>query len=186
MGNIISNQAYSFAICFVCGVIIGIFFDIFRILRKSFKTPDLITYIEDLIFGIITGIFLVFVLFVLNNGQLRFYIFFGLILGIIIYLITISKLFIKINVAVIVAIKKTIFKIISIILYPFSKILGFIKNIISKLILRPFRILTINIKKIFKPKIIKNIKEHKKQKIKNNNDTDTNIPRKLLTKCNKK
>ena len=165
MEDIISNQAYSFAICIICGVIIGIFFDIFRILRKSFKTPDLITYIEDLIFGLITGIFLVFILFVLNNGQLRFYIFFGLILGIILYLITISKLFIKINVAVIITIKKIISRILFIILYPFKTLLKFIKSIISKIILKPFRILTINIKKIFKPRKSKNIKEDKTKNI---------------------
>ena len=38
------------------GVIIGILFDFFRILRKSFKTPDFVTYIEDVIFWILTGL----------------------------------------------------------------------------------------------------------------------------------
>ena len=144
MENSITSQAYLFVICFLCGVIIGIFFDIFRILRKSFKTPDLVTYIEDIIFGIITGVFLIFILFVLNNGQLRFYIFFGLALGIILYLITLSKIFIKINVTVITTIKKIIIKILTIIFYPCKKII--------KSILKPFRILIINTKKIFKIK----------------------------------
>ena len=45
------NQAFTFIIFILNGFIIGILFDIFRILRKSFKTPDSITYIEDIIFG---------------------------------------------------------------------------------------------------------------------------------------
>ena len=70
-----------FAIYILCGIFIGILFDIFRILRKSFKTPDFVTYIEDAIFGIITGIFLIFIIFIFNNGELRFYIFLALLLG---------------------------------------------------------------------------------------------------------
>ena len=100
MNTEILNQTYLFAIYFICGVIIGIFFDLFRILRKSFKTPDIITYIEDIIFGILTGIFLIFIIFVFNNGELRFYIFLALILGLSIYLLTISKYFIKFNVKI--------------------------------------------------------------------------------------
>ena len=46
MGNSI-NQFYLLCIFMISGLIIGILFDLFRILRKSFKTPDIITYIED-------------------------------------------------------------------------------------------------------------------------------------------
>ena len=85
MDATIINQAYLFGIYSVCGIIIGIFFDLFRILRRSFKTPDIITYIEDIIFGILTGVFLIFIIFVFNNGELRFYIFIALILSLIEY-----------------------------------------------------------------------------------------------------
>ena len=70
-----NNQIYLFAIYTICGVIIGLWFDIFRILRKAFKTSDIATYIEDILFGILTGIFLIAMLFIFNNGQLRFFIF---------------------------------------------------------------------------------------------------------------
>ena len=49
------NQAYSFIIFILNGLIIGLIFDIFRIFRKSFKTPDFITYLQDFIFWIIAG-----------------------------------------------------------------------------------------------------------------------------------
>ena len=51
----IINQAYIFAVFMINGIIIGILFDIFRILRKTIKTNDIFTYIEDIIFWIMTG-----------------------------------------------------------------------------------------------------------------------------------
>ena len=56
----IINQGYIFVIFILNGFLIGILFDIFRILRKSFKTKDIVTYIEDILFWIITGIFLLY------------------------------------------------------------------------------------------------------------------------------
>lgn len=142
------NQAYLFGIYFICGAIIGIFFDLFRILRRSFKTPDIITYIEDLIFGIFTGIFLISVIFILSNGELRFYIFLALILGLSAYLLTISKSIIKISVKIITTVKKIIIRILSVIIFPVRKI----KEFMAKIVLKPFKFFTINVTKIRKTK----------------------------------
>ena len=54
------NQASLFLIFVINGIIIGLVFDIFRILRKSFKTSDIITTIEDILFWIITGIIILY------------------------------------------------------------------------------------------------------------------------------
>ena len=166
MDTAIVNQAYLFGIYAICGIVIGILFDLFRILRQSFKTPDIITYIEDIIFGILTGIFLIFMIFVFSNGELRFYIFFALILGLSIYLLTISKYFIKFNVKTITTIKNIIIKVFSLILYP----IVMIKNFILKLVLRPFRILTININNVIKTKKSKIKTKKIKKKEKNKKD----------------
>ena len=87
LSELISNQLYVFLIYCLCGIIIGIFFDIFRILRKSFRTPDFVTYIEDIIFCILTGLFLIYTIFTFNNGEIRSYIFVGIGLGILFYLL---------------------------------------------------------------------------------------------------
>ncbi len=50
----ITNQAYLFLVFVINGFIIGFIFDFFRILRKSFKTSDFITYLEDICFWILT------------------------------------------------------------------------------------------------------------------------------------
>lgn len=135
--NILSELT-NFGIYFVCGIIIGIFFDIFRILRKSFKTPNLVTYIEDTIFGVITGLFIIFMFFVFSDGQLRFYIFISILLGAIIYFFTISKYFIKINVSIILLLKKIFAFLIS----PFKKVAIF-------LVIKPLRIVENRVKSLF-------------------------------------
>ena len=105
-----NNQLYLFLIYVVSGVAISIFFDIFRVLRKSIKTSNLITYIEDAVFWIIVGLFLIWEIFTISYGELRSYIFLGLVLGVILYMATVSKYFIKINVKILNIIKKPIYK----------------------------------------------------------------------------
>ena len=119
-----NNQLYLFLIYVISGIAIGIIFDLFRVLRKSIKTSNLITYIEDTIFWIIVGSFLIWEIFTVSYGELRSYIFIGLILGIILYLVTISKYFIRFNVKILNLIKRIIKKIILI----FSQILSSILN----------------------------------------------------------
>lgn len=160
MENVILMQLYSFFAYIISGMIIGIFFDIFRILRKSFHTPDIITYIEDILFWLFTGIFLILVLFKFSNGELRIYNILGLLIGVLIYMLSLSKFFIKINVKIITFIKNIIYKIFKFILYP----LKFIFKILLK-IFKPFTFFVINIKKvgsIYKKKMIKNVKNKNK------------------------
>ena len=97
----ITNQAILFAIFLLNGVIIGFLFDIFRILRKSFKTSDIVTYIEDILFWIFTGIIILYSIFTFNNGEIRLFMIIAVIIGSGIYLLYISSYVIKINVTII-------------------------------------------------------------------------------------
>ena len=144
------EQLISFLYSIITGMSLGIIFDIFRILRKSFKTSDIVTNIEDIIFGIVSGIILLTSIFIFNNGELRLYLFLGIIFGIIIYMLFISKYFIKINVAIINFIKKTIILITK----PFIFLLKFIK----KIFLKPISFICINFKLLFK-KIFNNFRK---------------------------
>ena len=137
----INNQFYLFFIYILSGV--GILFDTFRVLRKSVKTSNIITYIEDFIFWIIVGIFLIWEIFTISYGELRSYIFIGLLLGIFVYMITISKYFIKINVKILDYVKKIIKKVI-LLIKKFLKLFSPLYKIVRKLI----NIIKINIKKL--------------------------------------
>ena len=139
------NQIYLLLIFIGSGFLIGIFFDIFRVLRKSFKTPDIITYLEDFLFWIITGIYLIFIIFKFSFGQIRLFMFASLILGFALYILTISKFFIKLNVKIITILKKIISKILKVILYPFK----FLTKLLKRIIFKPITFITINVFKIF-------------------------------------
>ena len=147
------EQLINFIYFMITGMVLGIIFDIFRILRKSFKTSDIVTNIQDILFGIITGIILLTSIFLFNKGELRLYLFIGICFGIVIYMLTISKYFIKLNVAIINFIKK----IIVLITKPFIFLLKFIK----KLFFRPISFICINFKLLFK-KILKKFKNNVK------------------------
>lgn len=128
-----TNQACQFLIYIATGILICIFFDIFRALRKTIKTSNKLTYIEDVVFWIVVGAILIFEIFKLNYGELRLYIFLGLILGSSIYLLTISKYFIKVNVAILTFFKKLVINVISPIFKITKFIIAKIKIFINKL-----------------------------------------------------
>ena len=134
------NQLYIFSIFILSGFLIGILFDVFRIFRKSFNTIDLVTYIEDFVFWIVSGLILLYCIFKFNNGELRLYIFIGVSSGFGIYMLLFSRLFIKISIYIINIIKKIINYIIII---PTK----FLFSILKKVIFKPFLFVFINIKK---------------------------------------
>ena len=140
----IINQVQLFLIFIINGILIGILFDFFRILRKSFNTKDIVTYIEDFLFWILTGIIILYSIFTFNNGEIRLYMFVAMIIGIILYMVLFSKHIIKTNVFIITYLNK-FFQI----LFNFFKIpITYILKLIRKIILRPFLFIFINIHKL--------------------------------------
>ena len=157
----VKNQLELFLIFITNGIIIGILFDIFRVLRKTFKTNDIVTYLEDILFWILTGIIVLYSIFTFNNGEIRLFMFLAIFIGSIIYLFLFSSYFIKINVTILNILKNIILKIIKIIGIPFKYICMFIRKIFFK----PISFIIINLRKnstnLYKH-FIKNIKKPKK------------------------
>ena len=137
------NQAYLFLVFSLTGVAIGILFDFFRILRRSIKTSNIVTYIQDILFWILTGIIVLYSIWYFNNGELRIFVFLGLIIGILIYMTTLSSIIVKI----------------------FTKILVFGINILKV----PFKIIYSLISKIITGIVVLFNKFTKKLKIKKGN-----------------
>ena len=152
------NQAYLFLIFVLNGFLIGILFDVFRILRKSFKTKDFFTYIEDILFWLISGGIILYTIFKFNNGELRAFIFIGLIIGSLLYMLLFSKTFIKINLYIINLFKKIIY---------FTLVLPiqFVSKLLRKILLKPISFIIINFRRTvsnFKIKV-KNLCNNKKK-----------------------
>ena len=88
----VQNQAYLFLVFSLTGVVIGILFDFFRILRRTIKTGNIATYIQDILFWILTGILILYNIWYFNNGEIRVYMFLGIIIGTLIYMSTLSNI----------------------------------------------------------------------------------------------
>lgn len=140
----ITNQAFLFLVFVVIGLIIGLLFDIFRILRISFKTKDFVTYIEDILFWIITGILVLYSIFIFNNGEIRFFIFIGIVIGVILYIMLFSSFIIKYSVYIINFIKKVVRVVLKIIVIPIKCLI----KVFKKIFFKPISFVTINIRKI--------------------------------------
>lgn len=155
------QQLYSFIIFILVGFLIGLLFDMFRISRKTFKTSDIVTSLEDILFWILTGLLIIFSLFKFNNGDIRVYIIVSLIIGITIYMLLFSKIVITILVKFINVIKKIVSYILKFILYPVRLILKILK-ILFKPIKKIQNNMTNKIKKILKMKKMQNKSNSKK------------------------
>ena len=126
------NQIYLFFLFILIGLLIGFTFDIFRLLRKKIKAPDYITYIEDILFWIITTLIILYSLFLFNNGQIRGYIFVGIIAGILIYILLFSRIIINVFSKII----DYLLKIFSLLLSPVVLIFRYINLIRKKFLLK--------------------------------------------------
>jgi spore cortex biosynthesis protein YabQ len=118
-----TEQVKFFAWVTVLGMSAGFLYDFFRILRRTFKHPDALTQVEDLVYWLAATVFIFYFILHSNNGEIRWYAIFGVFAGMGLYLMTISKLIMKISTIIIDVLKKVLIVAINIILAPF-KLLG--------------------------------------------------------------
>lgn len=123
------TQGQIFILFFLLGIVIGSIYDIFRVIRKNFKTSDFVTQIEDIIFLIISGILILCFILKFCIGEIRFYVFIAIFLGILLYFLTISKPYVIILNIVVKFCKKILSFFVNLIKIPYI----FIKRHIKKL-----------------------------------------------------
>lgn len=124
MNALLLSQFNTVFIFFLTGICIGLLFDFFRIQRKVLKTCDFITYIQDILFWIVSGLIIIFVIMKYTNGEIRIYMALCIILGILIYFLIISKYIMKIFVCIL----SFLLNIIGKLLFPIKKIYKIIKK----------------------------------------------------------
>ena len=123
------TQGQIFILFFLLGIVIGSIYDIFRVIRKNFKTSDFVTQIEDIIFLIISGILILCFILKFCIGEIRFYVFIAIFLVISLYFLTISKPYVIILNIVVKFCKKILSFFVNLIKIPYI----FIKKHIKKL-----------------------------------------------------
>jgi spore cortex biosynthesis protein YabQ len=123
----VNGQAMLFLFTVEAGIAIGIFYDLFRITRKIFHHPNWMIHIEDLLYWIFIALFMFFLLFSKNYGEIRGFALLGALIGNVLYFLTLSPYFMRISTWMINWIKKIIRFLIKILLVP----VRFIKRIFS-------------------------------------------------------
>jgi spore cortex biosynthesis protein YabQ len=81
----------------LAGIITGVFFDIYRLIRGLQNPNKFLTIIQDLLFWTLTSIVVFIFLMYTNKGYINFYVYVSLIIGVYLYLKLLSRAFIKVQ-----------------------------------------------------------------------------------------
>lgn len=92
----LSEQANSFALMIVAGVLVGLLFDFFRIAKgRLFSRRKVIAFFWDLLYCFLAAAIVYFGLIVGSWGELRFYLLVGTASGLLLYFILASRMVIR-------------------------------------------------------------------------------------------
>lgn len=85
------EQISLFAFCILCGAAVAVVFDLFRISRRLVRTSVWLTALEDVFFCILMAAMVFFVGLMCNDGEFRWYMLAGTLLGALMYFKTLSR-----------------------------------------------------------------------------------------------
>lgn len=95
MGEFIWQEIDLFLEASYYGMLLGISYDVLRILRRVIKHKNIVVYIEDYLFWVVWGVILFSLIFSYNDGNVRGYVFAAAIAGALLYLKSFSGLIVK-------------------------------------------------------------------------------------------
>nr|WP_303244277.1 spore cortex biosynthesis protein YabQ [uncultured Cellulosilyticum sp.] len=118
MNEIVSSQALLFITSIEIGIVMGMIFDLIRVIRKIVKHPSFFVQVEDLLYWIVCGLISFYMLYVTNYADIRPFILIGIILGAVFYFATFSIVFMKAATAVINYVKALLKRLWQLFLIP--------------------------------------------------------------------
>lgn len=92
MAELIYDEIQLFLICLLLGAALALVYDGIRIFRLLIPHQDWVVDVEDLIYWVFTAWMVFRTLFYYNQGMLRGYAFLGMFLGMLVYMLTVSRL----------------------------------------------------------------------------------------------
>ena len=122
MGVYLAEQTAIFLQSVALGFVYGMLYDVFRITRLAVPTARWMVFAQDVLFFFICSVGTFFFLVHTMDGQVRFFVLFGAILGMIIYFYTLSILIMGVSAAIIRVIKAVLRFIYRWILLPIWRI----------------------------------------------------------------
>ncbi|MBV7276768.1 spore cortex biosynthesis protein YabQ [Clostridiaceae bacterium UIB06] len=123
------NQQFGLIVfSLVSGIITGIMFDFYRLIRGGNNPSKIIAFIEDTLFWILTAVVVFIFLLYTNYAYIGMYLYMWIIIGIYLYMKLASKIFISSQYKVLKFLGKSFRISINTILYPFQLLLCLIKR----------------------------------------------------------
>lgn len=154
----IQSQVHIFVITLLCGVLIGLIYDFYRLFRYYSRPKRIKTFIQDLIFWLLLSVIIILVVNKVNEGELRGFIFIGFTIGIIIYSRLLSKKIIRLISHIVDLIIANLKKSFKFILKPLLLLRRSAKNIFKDT--KKY----LNLPKIFYDNMVKSVKTISKKK----------------------
>lgn len=132
MSETITTEFYFFLHAALTGVVLSAVYDIFRILRRVRSHGWFLIAVEDFFYWIGSALYIFFILMRDNDGVIRWFFVFGILMGMLVYNLTISQYLVKILSKIIKWILDIVEKILNIVFKPFAFLLGKSKKTIAK------------------------------------------------------
>lgn len=127
MNQVVNSQTLLFLTCIEIGIIMGMFYDLIRIFRKIIPHPNWLIQVEDTLYWVSGALIGFAILYMHNYGKIRFFVFLGMLLGGVLYLCTLSIIFMKFATWLIDLMKQIIDYILHILGIPIKWIIHLIK-----------------------------------------------------------
>lgn len=118
----VGSQVQGFLLSMAIGVVIGVLYDLFRILRLSFTDNKVVVVLQDILFWSVSAVLSFLFVFVVNNGEFRAFLAIGELAGFAIYYFTLGVLVIKVSGWLVQGIKGALKFFLKIFLFPFKRI----------------------------------------------------------------
>lgn len=124
----ITQQVRCITFSIMAGIITGVLFDLYRLIRGFNNVNEILTFVEDILFWIFSAIIVFVFLLIMDNVYMGIYVYMCMTIGIYLYIKLWSALFLNLHYKLIKYVMK-IFRILrNIVVYPFMIIIYSIKR----------------------------------------------------------
>ena len=132
-GLSLATQTKNFLLSLGFGFIMGIFYDLFRIMRTSISNGKIVTIVSDILYCIFLCFSLMLFCLTVNEGEIRLYLLLGSLAGFFVYYFSLGVIIFSFSEKLITLIKKIIGSVFNVISYPFRFVFGKLRKLLNNL-----------------------------------------------------
>ena len=141
MGISMAEQSIVFLFSCIVGTFLGLFYDVFRIVRIAFNSKWISVFFQDLIFCIFSAFSVILLVYYTNSGIVRWFSLLGCFLCFVLYHLTIGRLIMFISRKIIDFIKKILRFLKKITIIPIKMAILFIIRLLKRFIKFTFKLM---------------------------------------------